>query len=85
MKDKLRDEIDLLKGAFRDVLGASQIDSSIKVLGEILDFLDAGSSMISVAIIQLRKSNGPGFNLNTVVRFLLIPLSHYMYRKFCST
>lgn len=68
LKEKLRDEIELFKGAFKGALGANMINSSVKVLGEILNFLDASPSLISVAVIELRRSNGPGFNLKKVVK-----------------
>ena len=65
---KINDDLDLYSGAFKDVLGNSAIESSKKVIIEIKEFLEASSEMITVAVVQLRKSHGPGFSLNTIVQ-----------------
>ena len=63
---KLRNERDLFKGAFKDVLGKSAIESSAKVMEEMLEFFESSPALISVAVLTLRKSHGSGFNAKTV-------------------
>ena len=68
---KLNDDIDLFGGAFKDVLGNTAIESSKKIIMEIKEFLESSPEMVTVAVIQLRKTHGPGFSLNTIVRYIL--------------
>jgi hypothetical protein len=64
--NKINEDLELFTGSFKDVLGNSAIDSSKKVLVELKEFLDSPPEMISIAVITLRKSHGPGFNLSTI-------------------
>jgi len=71
LNEKLRNEGVLLKEAFKDVsLGKSAIESSTKVMDEMLEFFEASPEMISLSVLTLRKSHGPGFNVNTVTIML---------------
>mmetsp|Transcript_11293 Transcript_11293/g.9690 ORF Transcript_11293/g.9690 Transcript_11293/m.9690 type:complete len:101 (+) Transcript_11293:2158-2460(+) len=64
--ESLVEKRNIFRDAFRDVLGKSAIESSLKVIEELISFFESNTLMISKAVADLRKSHGPGFNVKTV-------------------
>ena len=63
LKEKIKNDIDIINNAFNEVIGSKII---IKILYDLLDFLNSNLNDISTSCFQLKKYIGSSFNLETL-------------------
>lgn len=59
--DKLILERDICKATFK--VGVSVMEACLQVIKDILEFFETSAAMAPMNILELRKVNGPGFNI----------------------
>ena len=68
LAEKLALERDICKATFK--VGASVMEACLKVINDILEFFETSAAMTPMSILELRKINGPGFNITQVKALL---------------
>ena len=66
IKEKIKKDIEILSNGYESIIGNELTTSTIKILNDILDFLNMNLDTISNSCLLLRQYIGPSFNLSLV-------------------
>lgn len=69
---KLEDDKGLLKETYSSIVGENLTNANLKILDDILDFLQISSYMIPSSCHTLREYLGPSFNMSTVKALVVL-------------
>ena len=64
--NKLKDDKAVIRETFEDVVGEHLTEVHVKILSDVVDFLEASPSLISSPCLMLREQMGTPFTLSTV-------------------
>ena len=62
---KIKEDKDVMKETFEDVVGDNLTEVNVKILNDIVDFLEAGPALITSPCLVLREQMGMTFTLST--------------------
>lgn len=65
LREKIRFDKGLLNETYEPVVGKNLTQANLKILGDIYDFLEISSYMISSSCLTIREYIGPSFSLST--------------------